>query len=56
MRLITKKAAFWRRHPWFPREMTAEERARKFHTVTTQICVAFLIGRAWGNFILTKLL
>ena len=27
-----KTAAIWRRHYWFPREMTSEQRVQKFHT------------------------
>ena len=29
---------------WFPRQMTSEKRAQKFHSVSTQIWVVLLIG------------
>ena len=33
---------------WFPRQMTSEKRAQKFHSVSTQIWVVLLIG--WIKF------
>ena len=47
-----KTANNWRGHHWFPRQMTSEKRAQKFHTDDAsllQIWVVLLIGRAaWG--------
>ena len=28
---LRKKADIWRRYHWFPRQMTSEKRAQKFH-------------------------
>ena len=36
-KLPEKTADTWRRHHWFPRQMTSEKRAQKFHTDDTSL-------------------